>query len=112
MLLTFDETGYPKPTADEGTWSYKRAEITIKLLYLDYRPLVDERKKIWNKCNILINEAQNIMKDEESISKRHELKEIFKDLREMASPKSELSATTRACLLSSGNDWSKALVQN
>lgn len=112
LLLTFDETGYPKPTANEGTWSYKRAEITIRLMYLDYRPLVDERKKIWTKCNLLINKAQNIMKDEESISKRHELMEIFKDLREMASPQSELSATTRACLLSSGNDWSRALVQN
>lgn len=112
LLLTFDETGNPKPTAEEGTWSHKRAEVTIERLYLDYYTLVDERKKIWTKCNKLINEAQNLMKDEISVSKKQKLKEILKDLRQMASPEAELSATAQACLLSSGNMWAKRLLQN
>ena len=112
LLIAFDETGYPRPTADKGTWPYRRAEISIKLLYLDYRPLVDERKKIWTKCNLLINEAQNLMKEESSISRKTRLKEILRDLREMASTNAELSATAKSCLLSSGNVWTRALVQN
>lgn len=112
LLLTFDETGYPKPTAEEGTWNYRRAEITIARLYLDYSPLVDERKKIWNNCSLLIIEAQNLMKGDMSISRKQRLRKIFEDLRQMASPRAELSATAKACLLSSGNTWARALVQN
>jgi hypothetical protein len=112
LLLTFDETGYPRPTASEGTWNHKRAITTIKLLYLDFRPLVDERKKIWTKCNILVNQAQNIMKERESVSRDRRLREILGDLRDMTSPKAELSGTARACLRSCGLDWAKALAQN
>jgi hypothetical protein len=112
LLLTFDETGSPKPTVAEGTWIYKRVEVTIDRLFLDYPPLVDERKKIWTKCNLLINEAQNIMREPESVSKKQRLRDVLKDLRAMASPRAELSATARACLLSSGNGWPKALVPN
>ena len=108
ILLTFDESGYAKPSADEGTFRFKRAEVTIELLHLDFYRLVDERMKIWNKCNRLINMAQNLM-GEESISSNMKLKETFKDIREMTSPCSELSATATACLLSSGNNWAKRL---
>lgn len=110
-LLTFDETGYPMPTFSEKNWNYERVEVTIKLLYLDYRPLVDERKKVWNKCNLLINNAQNIMLDETfGVAKRTRLEGIFEELRHMASPESELSSTASACLLSSGIGWAQRLV--
>ena len=108
ILLTFDESGYAKPSADEGTFRFIRAEETIKLLHLDFYRLVDERKKIWNKCNRLINMAQNLM-EKESVSSNARLKETFKDIREMTSPCSELSSTATACLLSSGNYWAKKL---
>lgn len=111
-LLTFDETGYPMPISEEK-WIYERVKVTIKLLYLDYRPLVDERKKVWNKCNLLINEAQNIMLDgHTSAAKQTKLKGIFKQLMKMASPESELSSTASACLFSSGIKWAERLVKN
>lgn len=109
-LLTFDESGFPKPSAKEGTWDYLRAKESIRLFYLDYPVLVDERKKIWTKCTLLINEAQNLMEQEVSINRRARLKQIFSELKERASADSELSATARACLLNSNNMWAKSLV--
>ena len=113
ILLTFDESGYPKPAVPEQTWEYERVKETIKLLHLDYQPLVDERKKIWNKCNLLIIEAENLMKDEIdviSVTKKTRLKNIFKDLKKMTSEEAELSTTAKACLLSCGNIWARSLV--
>lgn len=110
LLLTFDESGFPKPSAREGTWDHLRAKESIRLLYLDYPILVDERKKIWTKCTLLINEAQNLMEEETSVSRSAGLKQIFAELRERVSEDAELSATARACLLSSGNMWARSLV--
>jgi len=113
VLLTFDESGYPKPAASDETWGYERAKTTIELLHLDYRPLVDERKKIWTNCSLLIREAQNSMKEQSEVisaTEQEKVKNIFKKLREMVSEEAELSSTARACLLSSGNDWARNIV--
>jgi hypothetical protein len=112
-LLTFDETGYPQPAVHEGSWGYDRAKVTIKLLYLDYPPLVDERKRIWTKCILLINRAQRIMEElnkSQSVTKKTELEQTLKKLIETTSEKAPLSSTARACLLSSGLDWAKNIV--
>lgn len=110
LLLTFDESGYPQPAAPKTTFDYIRATVTIKILHLDYRPLVDERKKIWNKCNSLIAKAQNLMKESRSVTRQADLKSIFKELKEMTSEDAELSSTARACLLCSGLVWARNFV--
>ena len=111
-LLTFDETGYSQPAVtDEATFEYKRAKVTIKLLHLDYHLLVDERKKIWNKCIMLLSRAQKIMNQSRSATRKADLKYTIKELREMASEEAELSSTARACLLSSGIAWARNLIQ-
>lgn len=113
LLLTFDESGYPKPAASDETWGCKRAKVTIELLHLDYRPLVDERKKIWTNCSLLIREAQNSMGGQSEVisaTEQEKVKNIFKKLREMVSEKAELSSTARACLLSSGKLWARNIV--
>jgi len=115
VLLTFDESGYPLPAALEETWEYIRAKESIKLFYLDYRPLVDERKKIWTKCDLSIDFAQNLMQEQSEISSvttKNKLKNEFRRLREMISEEAELSSTARACLLSSGIPWARNLVLN
>lgn len=112
ILLTFDESGLSKPSAEyEEALVFKRANITIKLLHLNYYRLVDERRKIWIKCITLINRAQNLMK-KDNIPSNIILKEVFKDLKEMTSPSSELSATASACLLSSGINWARKLANS
>lgn len=111
-LLTFDESGLPRPASQKSTWEYERATVTIKILHLDYGPLVDERVKIWNECKRLINKAANEMeeyKDIPSPTSKAKLKEIFNKLRQMSHPSSELSSTARACLLNSEYEWVKNL---
>jgi uncharacterized protein (TIGR02646 family) len=109
-LLTFDESGFPRAASKDGTWEYERAYVTIKLLHLDYRPLVDERIVIWNECNRLINNAANEMenfKDVPSVTSKSRIKDIFRTLRNMVHPSAELSSTARACLLNSEYEWAK-----
>lgn len=113
LLLTFDESGLPKPVAASGTWDYERAKITIKLLHLDYVLLVDERKRIWSECNRLISNLQfltNEQANNPSVTRKGEIINIFNKFREMSSEKAVLSSTARACLLSSGNPYTKNLV--
>lgn len=105
FLLTFDESGFSKPAAFEGTWEHERVEVTIKLLHLDFPPLVDERKRIWTKCLRLISRAENLMRKKPSATRNADLKNILRELREMISVEAELSSTARACLLSSGISW-------
>jgi uncharacterized protein (TIGR02646 family) len=112
-LLTFDESGYPKPAVPEGTWECERAKVTIELMHLDFRPLVDERKKKWTKCILLITRAQKLMEEQSkasSATKRAVLKFTLEELRKMSSEEVALSSTARACLLSSGLSWARNIV--
>ncbi len=112
LLITFDETGKPKPAAEKGTWEYERADKTIWFFHLDYRPLVDERKRVWGQCRLLLNKAQVFMERQNagvSVSDKARLKEVINDLRDMVKANAELSATARACLLSSGLPWAQRI---
>lgn len=113
LLLTFDINGEVYPFAREGSWAYERAKTTIDLLHLDYFLLIDERKKVWNKCDLLIREIDNLMiRQDEIISAtdRANLKTKTKQLREMISEEAELSSTARACLLNSESIIAQKLV--
>ena len=110
LLLTFDESGKSNPTADKNTWEYERAAETIKRLDLDYYRLVDARKELWTRCIRLIREAESVMADT-TVTSKMRLKSIFEDLRDLSSPKSELSSTACACLLSTGIGWAQRIVR-
>lgn len=112
MLIAFDETGMPYSTAPEGSWESERVEITTYLLHLDSPQLVDERKKIWNKCKMLINEYANIMVkrgvlSEELIEDRR--RNILLELKELTDRKTELSTTAISCLLESEYPWARRI---
>ena len=47
VLLTFDESGKARPSEADDTWPFLRANITIEILNLNYIPLIDGRKQIW-----------------------------------------------------------------
>jgi hypothetical protein len=102
-LLTFDASGMPLPTAPSDTWNYERADATIKLLHLDHYLLVDERKKVWNKCTRLASRAlycwkKHCKKPDAAVWKR--FLDCCLELRYMVSPKASLSCVAKACLLS------------
>ena len=113
LLLTFDESGKPHPTAEKNTWEYERAAETIKLLHLDFPLLIDARKILWTKCRILIKEVKNVL-DDTTLSikeKKGKSKNTLKKLKCLSSSKSELSATACACLLSTGYEWAQKIAR-
>ncbi len=109
LLLMFDSDGLPKPAVREEKWEYQRVMVTIKLLRLDYPPLVDERKKIWKFCERLVTKAQNLMKESNQIT--DETRSIFEQLRDRIAEDAQLSAAARACLMESKHpSWVHDLV--
>ncbi|MFZ3167879.1 MAG: hypothetical protein WA130_09720 [Candidatus Methanoperedens sp.] len=114
-LLTFDISGFPRPAVTEGTWEFERVTKTIKILRLDYERLVDARIMIWNICKRKIDQIYNEMQYENgciSVGAKNRIKDLQKELRNMASPSSELSATAKACLLNSEHIWARNLASN
>lgn len=112
MLIAFDETGMPYSTAPRNSWESQRVEITTFLLHLDSPQLVDERKKIWNKCKRLMNEYASIMLKRGAMSAElieNRRKSIIIELKELTSRESQLSTTAISCLLESEYPWARRI---
>ncbi|MFN6463597.1 MAG: hypothetical protein RMZ41_017520 [Nostoc sp. DedVER02] len=109
--LTFDKTGTAKPTSDdENDWDYKRAKYTIENLDLNYEPLKEGRKDLWDTCESKLNELQRLMKEynqNPSASRKGQLQTKLEDLKDLTKPKSEFSAVAIECLLSSNLKWAQ-----
>ena len=110
-LITFDEAGKPVPNCDEEEFGFVRAATSIRLLHLDFEPLNEERRRIWNKCDEKIRAASAIMRlPQAQIAYRNaELERIFDEIREMIADNAELSAVARACLQHSPFKWAKKM---
>jgi uncharacterized protein (TIGR02646 family) len=108
-LLFFDATGRARPAPYiNNEWDKKRVEQSIKRCNLDFNPLVEKRRIVWNECWQHIQQyRQEIIKCDvsngnSSIAK-HMLREKAKAIREMIKTNQELSSVARACILSSGD---------
>ena len=115
LLLTFDESGYSRPAAFEGTWQYERAKESIRLFHLDHVPLVDERKKTCIRCKSSIDLVECLLSEQSekpSSTIDYVLERELMILRKMVSRETALSSTARAYLLSSGRSWARDLVSN
>jgi len=113
LLLTFDETGLPQPAAEEGSWQFERASVTAKVLFLDYPPMVDERKRIWIECRSLLAEIQRLIglaPAAISANRNRDLKLAMERLQALVRSEAELAGTARACLLKSGLSWAARVV--
>jgi uncharacterized protein (TIGR02646 family) len=115
-LINFNNEGKAIPLTNDITkWSYKRAYYTIEKLELNFPKLEGERKRIWNEMTDLINEvnkATEIYEDEKSVSSRKDVEKLEDKVRELIAPCKELSATYRACLRASNEDWAKGLLED
>jgi len=114
--LNFEETGKAIPLASERTakWSYLRAKETIEWYDLNYKDLKEERKRIWRTTVDDILDSQILIDEfEENQSAKTEEKIFnkFEDFRKKIAPCTELSATYRSCLRSSGFDWAQRLIE-
>lgn len=111
-LISFDETGNPTPTTTKDTWEARRVEVTVDVFNLDFDRLVEERRKVWKRCSMKVNKAQEIMSRAPGIRRQADLENVMRDLRSMVSPEAELAGTARACLLKSGIEWAQRIAQN
>jgi hypothetical protein len=85
--------------------------ISIRLLHLDFEPLNEERRRVWNRCDEKIWAASSIMRlpPAQLAYKNAELERIFDEIHEMIADEAELSAVARACLQHSPFKWARRL---
>ncbi len=108
-LLFFDSTGRAIPAPGvTSDWDKKRVEQSIKRCNLDFHPLVEKRRMVWNQCSQHIEQyRQEIKRFDDSngnnLIAKQMLKEKAKAIREMIKTNQELSSVARACVISSGD---------
>lgn len=104
-LLTFDDKGVAVPNsgAVNNDKDRRRVIASIRLFHLDHEPLREEREKVWDRCQRLINEMRNIsIQDDISISDKARIKFLKSEVRKMVEKDEELSAVSIACCEENG----------
>lgn len=102
-LIAFDEEGKVVPAPGTSLWEQQRVEETVKRLKLnEHAPLAEERRKVWQKVDGLIEDfqkAKNRCVAGNNPAAKAKLREVRAKVREMTSPTAELSSVARWCLL-------------
>lgn len=117
-LLSFNVEGraIPVPGINAG-WDKERVEYSIERFNLDFPPLMEKRKTIWNECWQRIRSYRHELKllsdsGGQNPIARSQVKESAKAIREMMRPEKELSSVVRACILSTGDPRLMGLLQS
>lgn len=102
-LVAFDEEGKVVPVPNATDWEKERVEETVKRMKLnEHVPLAEERRKVWQKVDGLINDFK-VAKDRcgggYNPAAKEKLAEVCKRIRETTAKSSELSSVARWCLL-------------
>ena len=102
-LLAFDEKGDVIPVPGCSEWDRERVAETVKRLKLNEHPaLSDERRKVWQKVDNLI-EQYKVAKARSDLAAnpvaKERLKTIRSQVRELTDAKAELSSVAKWCVL-------------
>jgi len=100
-LLSFDMEGKAIPSDHCDHWDCQRVEATVERFKLYHAPLEEARREVWDACNRLINECENLAAEfhaSPSAAKRQRIKNIRKELRNIIDFKAEFSRVAIACL--------------
>ncbi len=69
------------------------------MYHLDHTPLKEERQKVWDRCQRLINEIESINSQKDiGISDKARVKSLKEEIRRMIEKYEELSAVAIACI--------------
>lgn len=102
-LIAFDEEGKVIPIPGASEWERERVDETVKRLKLnEHVPLAEERRKVWQKVDGLIEDflsAKARCGTGNNPAAKAKLTEVRSRIREMTNPTAELSAVARWCLL-------------
>lgn len=111
-LLSFIDNGEITYSSELTAWNKERVIYTIETLNLNFNMLIEERAKVWQNCNSLIKEAQDIL---DKLSKNQSVKNntLFEQkLDQIAKLKDKskpFSAVAQSCIYSSGLGWLKQI---
>ncbi|MBU0483582.1 MAG: hypothetical protein KKB30_03605 [Proteobacteria bacterium] len=112
-LLSFDMDGKAIPSDHCGEWDKQRVEVTIEKLKLYHEPLEEARREVWDTCNRLINECENLaakFHTNPSATKRQRIRDIRNELRKMIGFSAEFSRVAIACLENSKTATSRKIL--
>jgi len=111
-LLSFNQFGDAVPVAGADRWSVKRVEVSVNQYELNFEKLALQRKTIWETCTALINEIQNLMKDQAKqpgAAKKARIEERMKQLADLTRRENVCSGAAIACLQKSQVGWAMRL---
>ncbi|MDQ5984805.1 MAG: hypothetical protein CSYNP_00501 [Syntrophus sp. SKADARSKE-3] len=117
-LLSFNVEGRAIPAPGlEAAWDKERVEYSVERFNLDFPPLVDKRKTIWNECwrriQLYRDELGKLNRSNgTNVIARNQAKTCAKEIRSMMREEKELSAVARACVLSTGDPRLLGLLQS
>jgi hypothetical protein len=114
-LLTFDVEGHAKPAPHLPVgWERDRADYSINRMNLDFPPLMDKRKLVWNECwrriCVYLDELAQTVADPTNPVARTEVRNASREIRSMLAEDKELSAVARACIIGSADPRVLALL--
>ncbi|CCP16233.1 hypothetical protein SMRA8_2103 [Stenotrophomonas maltophilia RA8] len=101
-LIAFDEEGKVIPVPGASDWERERVSVTVQRLKLnEHVPLAEERRKVWQKVDALIDEffaAKAKCSTGNNPAAKAKLLEVRSRVREMTQRSAELSAVARWCI--------------
>ena len=107
-LLSFNEQGKAIAGEPQNGWHKERADVSIKILNLNYHSLRRGRKQVWNKSDRYVKEVlscKDTLNEKTSHSKRQKLRDSIVELKNMVARDAEFSAVAKACVRTQGDPW-------
>ncbi|WP_316850683.1 HNH endonuclease family protein [Pedobacter agri] len=111
-LLNFIENGEITYSAELADWNKERVIYTIETLNLNFNMLIEERAKVWKKCNSLITDAQSILEElstKQTVKNNTLFEEKLEQIAELKDKTKPFSAVAQSCIYSSGLSWLKQI---
>jgi uncharacterized protein (TIGR02646 family) len=100
-LITFDETGLPRPVEPDSPIISERVQTTTEFLSLDSARLVEARRRRWRECRRRIEDLVRVLpmpREQVDAERRQRIQLVSTEIRNMTLPSEPYSATVRACL--------------
>ncbi len=106
-LLSFNVLGKAIPSAGvKNTWERDRVEYSVTRFKLNFPPLEEKRKTVWQTCHERICDYLEELKNYNkagSLTAKDRYKKAAKEVRKMIKEDQELSSVARACILNSND---------
>lgn len=116
-LLSFNVEGRAIPSPHiHDEWEQLRVTSSVDRYNLDFPPLMNKRKVVWQDCwqhiQGYLEELGKYHKDKNNVIARDKLREKAGDIRKMLKADQECSAVARACLLSTPDPRLRSFLQS